>query len=170
MTDNVRVKSTPAPSSKILAYQKDSERFDRSFHYRLVIGKLNYLEKTRPGILYATHQCARFSEDPQKIHAKSVRWLAKYLKSTRDKGVIMRPNRDKNLEMYVDADFAGNRKKEEANHRDTARSRNGYIIMFHGCPLLWKSQLQSEITLLSTKSEYIGYCMVFVMQSQSWKY
>ena len=28
--------------------------------------------------------------------------------------------------------------------------------MLHGCPLTWKSQLQTEITLSSTESEYTG--------------
>ena len=157
MTANVKGKPTPAPSSKILTHQEDSEQFDRSFHYRSVIGKLNYLEKsTRPDISYATHQCARFTENPRKAHAQSVRWLARYLKATRDKGVIMTPNRDKNLEMFVDADFSGNWKKEESNMRDSARSRHGYVITYQGCPLLWKSQLQTEIALSSTESEYIG--------------
>lgn len=37
--------------------------------------------------------------------------------------------------------------KDPANDRDTARSRHGYIINYAGCPLLWKSQLQTEIAL-----------------------
>jgi hypothetical protein len=28
--------------------------------------------------------------------------------------------------------------------------------MYEGCPMIWKSQLQSEIALSSTESEYIG--------------
>ena len=157
MPNNVNEKSTPAPSSKILTQHDESDPFDRSFHYRSVIGKLNYLEKcTRPDISYAAHQCARFTENPKKAHAQSVRWLARYLKSTRDKGIIMRPERTKDLEMYVDADFSGNWKKEESHVRDSARSRHGYVITYHGCPLLWKSQMQSEIALSSTESEYIG--------------
>lgn len=38
--------------------------------------------------------------------------------------------------------------------RDTACSRHGYIISYMGCPILWKSQLQGEISLSSTESEY----------------
>ena len=57
----------------------------------------------------------------------------------------------------MDADFAGNWNKEEAfNDRDTAHSRHGYFIMYAGCPIVWKSQLQMEIgvCLHSSTSSY----------------
>ena len=41
-------------------------------------------------------------------------------------------------------------------NRDTARSRHGYILLYYGCPLIWKSQTQTEIALSSTESEYTG--------------
>ena len=37
-----------------------------------------------------------------------------------------------------------------------ARSRHGYIILYYGCPLIWTSQLQTEIAPSSTESEYTG--------------
>ncbi len=154
---SLNMKDIPAASSNILSKHPNSKPFDDSFHYRSVIGKLNYLEKcTRPDISYATHQCARFTADPKVEHGKAVRWLVRYLKGTMSKGLILIPNKDLDLQMYVDADFAGNWKKSESNDCDTARSRHGYVVMFHGCPLLWKSQLQTESALSSTESEYIG--------------
>ena len=36
------------------------------------------------------------------------------------------------------------------------RSQHGYIILYFGCPLIWKSQLQMEIALSSAESEYTG--------------
>ena len=94
--------------------------------------------------------------DPKREHGDAIRWLARYLKGTRDKGTIFRPDPKRELEVYVDADFAGNWDPKEANDRDTARSRHGYFIMYKGCPILWKSQLQGEIALSSTESKYIG--------------
>ena len=58
--------------------------------------------------------------------------------------------------MFVDADFAGNWDPKELDKRDTARSRHGYVIKYGGCPVTWKSLLQTEICLLSTESEYTG--------------
>ena len=155
---NLNAKDTPAASSRILHRHSDSPPFDNSFHYRSVVGMLNYLEKgTRSDIAYATHQCARFVDSPKKEHGDALRWLGRYLKGTRDKGMIFSPDLDKGLEVFVDADFAGNWNKDEASSdRDTARSRHGYIIRYAGCPIVWKSQLQTEIALSLTESEYTG--------------
>ena len=153
----VATKATPAASSKLLSRHTTSKEFDGSFNYRSVIGKLNYLEKaTRSDIAYITHQCARFAMEPKVEHAQAVRWLARYLKGTRERGTILKPDHSRGLEVFVDADFAGNWDPAETDDRDTARSRHGYIIMYAGCPVTWKSQLQTEIALSSSESEYTG--------------
>jgi hypothetical protein len=43
----------------------------------------------------------------------------------------------------------GRKKKDrDPNHSDTsAKSRTSYIITLGGCPILWKSQLQTEMHL-----------------------
>ena len=58
--------------------------------------------------------------------------------------------------MWVDADCADNWNRSESEDRDTTRSRYGYVIMYEGCPILHKSQMQTEIALSSTESEYTG--------------
>jgi len=93
-----------------------------SFHYRCIIGKINYLEKsTQPDISYATHQCAHFSANPKQPHANTVKWLGRYLKGTKDKGMILKPS-GTSFNVYIDADFAGNWKQSEVDSRDTAHS------------------------------------------------
>ena len=156
MGDNAKTKDIPAASSRILKRNQDDPDHKSDFNYRSVIGKLNYLERgSRSDIAYIVHQCARFTSCPKKTHCEAVKWLGRYLKGTRNKGTIFRPNIEKGLEVYVDADFAGNFDKNDPS-RDTARSRHGYYIMLHGCPVVWKSQLQTEIALSSTESEYTG--------------
>lgn len=155
--EGTKAKSTPAACSKILGRHSESPDFDGAFDYRSVIGKLNYLERgTRSDIAYIVHQCARFTACPKVEHAEALKWLGRYLHGTRNKGTILRPKSDHQLEVYVDADFVGNWNVEEADQRDTARSRHGYYIMYAGCPVSWKSQLQGEICLSSTESEYTG--------------
>jgi hypothetical protein len=153
-----KIKRTPAASSKILSAFPNSTPFDGHFHYRRIIGKLNYLEKsTRPDISYAVHQCARFSSDPKKEHGDAIKWLCRYLCATKDKGLILRPDNTASFQVYVDSDFAGNWVPDEAQDDiDTARSRYGYIVTYHGCPVTWASKMQTEVALSSTESEFIA--------------
>ena len=67
--DNAKGKTTPMAALQILHRHPKSERFDQSFNYQSIIGKLGYLDKcSRPDILYATHKCARFAAVPSKEH------------------------------------------------------------------------------------------------------
>lgn len=155
--NDVKGKSIPAQSSKILSRHSNSTPHDQSFNYKSILGKLGYLEKgSRPEIAYIVHQCARFSTSPKTEHSKAIRWHARYLHSTKDQGMIFRPDKSKGLELYVDADFAGNWNPEETQDVDTARSRHGFAIKYAGCLIAWKSQLQREIALSSTEAEYTG--------------
>jgi len=73
--------------------------------------------------------------------------------------MILNPKGD-SFDVYVNADFAGNWNPDEASeHSYTARSRHGYIIMYASCPITWASQLQTEIALSSTESEFIVLSM-----------
>ena len=110
-----------------------------------MIGKLIHLEKgTRPNITHATHQCARFNEDLHKIHAKVVEHIIKYLKKTKHQGILLKPEKNKSLEVYANADLSMNWYKDTAVHdASTAKSRTGFLIMYVGCPTLWSSKLQN---------------------------
>ena len=157
MNTSTKPRKLPAASSKILKRHQESKEHDKSFNYRSVVGKLNYLEKsTRPDISYSTHQCARFVEDPKVEHSKAIRQITRYIQGTADKGIVMKPDKQKGLEVYVDADFAGNWDKIDTTNRDTARSRHGYYICYNGVPITWKSQLQHDIALSTTEAEYTG--------------
>lgn len=155
--DTVKEKPTPALSSRILQVHSDSEEHNEQWHYRSVIGKLNFLEKsTRPDIAYAVHQCARFSESPRVEHSRAIKVIGRYLKATKDKGIICKPT-SVGFECYSDADFAGNwSEKYAVEDSSTARSRSGFVIFYAGCPIVWSSKLQTEIALSSTESEYIA--------------
>jgi hypothetical protein len=154
--DSTVIKGTPASSTNVINAYTSSEPFDEHFHYRSVIGKLNYLEKSsRPDISYAVHMCARYSSNPKMEHGQAVKWIGRYLKGTRDKGYIIRPQ-DESFIIWADADFSGNWHAETAmDDPDTARSRSGYIISYLGIPIVWKSLLQTEIALSSCESEYV---------------
>ena len=123
-----------------------------------MIGKLLYLDKsTRPDISYAVHALAQHATNPRKEHGDMIRYLARYLAGTKDKGMIYRP-KDETFDCYVDASFAGDWKKELANCTDKsqAKSRSGYVIRYAGCPILWASKMQTVIALSSTEAEVVA--------------
>jgi hypothetical protein len=74
---------------------------------------------------------------------------------------LIKPDPDKSVEIYVDADFAGNWDPKLAGvDPDTARSRHRFVVFLAGVPLLWKSSLQQEHALSSTESELLGLSVV----------
>jgi Reverse transcriptase (RNA-dependent DNA polymerase) len=157
LKSNSNIRAIPALSSKLLSKHNNSSPHSEGWHYRSVIGKLNYLEKSsRPDIAFAVHQCARFSENPKEEHTQAVKLIGRYLMGTSDKGIICSP-KPESFNCYCDADFSGTWDASIAEtDGSTARSRSGYLIMYAGCPLIWASRLQTEIALSTTESEYIS--------------
>jgi len=69
-------KPVPAKAHVILLAHKDQPRFSLDFDYLSVTGKLNYLAQTsRPDIMYATHQIAKYSTDPRMPHGEAIIYL-----------------------------------------------------------------------------------------------
>ena len=99
----------PAKSSRILQRFKESMAHNKEWHYRSIIGKRNFLEKsTRPDIAYVIHQYARFSSDPKSEYVEAIEFLVNFLEGTKEKGIVMKPDEDPIFEVYADADFSGN--------------------------------------------------------------
>ena len=151
-------KTTPAVTSTLLHKDTNGPHMQPEFHYHSIIGKLNFLEKsTRLDISVSVHQCACFSELPKKSHAEAVKCIGRYLLATRDKGLIIHPERDCHFDCWVDADFAGNWRQADA-HIDpmTAKSQSGWIVRFAGAPITWASKMQTITAMSTTEAEYIA--------------
>ena len=151
-------KKTPSMTTSLLHKDTDGPEMTPDFHYHRVIGKLNFLEKSmRPDISISMHQCARFSENPRRSHAEAVKHIWCYLLSSRDKGLIIRPNKLWHFDCWVDADFAGNWQQCDA-HVDpmTSKSRSGWLVRFAGAPITWASKMQTITAMSTTEAEYIA--------------
>ena len=112
---------------------------------------------SRPDIAFAVHQVARFTHSPTDKHEKAIILIGRYLKGTRDRGLVYDPSKQRNrLNAHVDADFAGLYDCEDHEDPICVKSRTGYVISFDGCPVLWKSKLQSLIALSTLEAEYIA--------------
>ena len=60
------------------------------------------------------------------------------------------------IDTYPDAAFAGLYNYEDSCDPVCVRSRTGYVINVAGCPVLWKSQLQTEIATSTMQAEVIA--------------
>ena len=72
------------------------------------------------------------------------------------RGVVYKPDIGKCIGCYVVADFAGRWDQPDADNAENVMSRMGYVITYAGCPVLWCSNLQTEIALSTTEEEYIA--------------
>ena len=153
-----------------LGSDAEGKPMEESWNYASIVGMLLYLTtNTRPDIAFGVSQVARFTSAPKQSHAKAVKSILRYLKGTVDKGMIIRPTTNLNIEAFVDADFAGLYGQEPDHAPEAATSRTGYVITLGGCPGIWKSQLQSEIALSTTHAEYVALsqCMRIVLPFQA---
>ena len=151
------VKNTPSVYKEILHKDTDGPERKQSWNYRSVIGMLNYLSaSTRPDILFAVHQCARFAADPKLSHERAVKRIVRYLKGTKNNGLILRPNPQDGIECYIDANFAGGYSEDTKDDPISVYSRTGYVIIYFACPVLWVSKMQTEISLSTVEAEYVA--------------
>lgn len=157
-TDMQHCNSIGTPAGKeAVGSDLDGEPFSEKWKYSAVIGMLLYLSgNTRPDITFAVHQCARFSHMPKQSHAIAVKRILRYLKGTKDKGMLFKPTDDFAVDCYVDADFAGLWGIEYDQDPVCVKSCTGYLINFMGCPLIWVSKLQTLIALSTIEAEYIA--------------
>ena len=145
-------------SQQALGSDPEGPPMSDPWSYPSVVGMLLYLScNSRPDIAFAVSQVCRFNANPKQSHASAVKTIVRYLHGTRDEGMIIRPTGKLSLDLYVDADFCSLHGQEDARDPNSARSRTGYIIMLSNCPLVWKSQLQTHISL-STLEAMVSPC------------
>lgn len=145
------------PATDHLRTNSDAAPFDAPWSYRSVIGKLNFLAaNTRPDISYAVHSAARFCNQPNKDCQLYIKYLCRYLLGTRSKGLLFLPNMQHQLTAHADADFCGLFSAKTSHLREAALSRSGFIVAYAGCPILWKSALQTIVALSTCEAEYVA--------------
>ena len=111
----------------------------------------------------AAHQSESYFNNPRLLHEPVVRLIARYRVSTYTYvdspdinlwlttcGVVYRPDIEKVIERYVDANFSGGWDKANADNEENAMSSTGYVITYKVCPLLWFSKLQTDISFSTT--------------------
>nr|GFA51950.1 putative ribonuclease H-like domain-containing protein [Tanacetum cinerariifolium] len=99
-------------------------------------------------IAHAVGVVSRFMHQPQVAHMNAALRIVRYLKGTAGHGVLFRSNRHLNIQMYTDADGAG----DKGNRRSTS----GYFSLVGGNLVTWRSKKQKVVSLSSTEAEFRG--------------
>ena len=89
-------------------------------------------------------------------HEQAIKRICRFLLGTKEQGLIMSPDISVGINCFIDADFAGNWRKEDAEDRNSLLSRTGFVIFFCGYPITWVSKLQAGVALSTTEAEYIA--------------
>nr|GEV20187.1 putative ribonuclease H-like domain-containing protein [Tanacetum cinerariifolium] len=75
--------------------------------YRSMIGSLMYLTLSRPDIMFAVCECARFQVTPKASHLHAVKQIFRYLKGKPHLGLWYPNDSPFDLVAYSDSDYAG---------------------------------------------------------------
>ncbi|KAJ0617795.1 putative RNA-directed DNA polymerase [Helianthus annuus] len=138
---------TPMVVNHNLHMELDGKLADRERYQRLV-GKLIYLSHTRPDIAYAVGVVSQFMHQPQVAHMEAAQRILRYLKGTAGHGVLFKTNGHLTVELYTDADWAG----DKGNRRSTS----GYFSLVGGNLVTWRSKKQKVVALSSAEAEFRG--------------
>ena len=109
-----------------------------------------------PDIPMPVKQCARLFNDPRKEHEEAVKCIFQCLLRVHRKGLLLKPHCTRSLECWVDADWDGSWQHRSSHDPLSDNSCTDFIIMYSGCPILWKSSMQKLVALSTAEAEYIS--------------
>lgn len=138
----------PMDNNILLNGSDQDLRADRS-SYQQAIGSWMYLGVlTRPDIAFTLGRLSQFMADPTMTHAKALKKLSKYIRSTFDLGITFRRDENKTLEGYSDSDFAMD--------KSDRISILGNVFMLAGGPVSWMSRKQRSVATSTMEAEYMA--------------
>ncbi|XP_035835749.1 secreted RxLR effector protein 161-like [Helianthus annuus] len=117
-------------------------------HYRSLIGSLRYLLHTRPDLCYPVSLLSRFMQEPIEQHLKAVKQILRYIKGTKEHGIIYKRQGGYKITGYSDSSFGVN--------TDKGKGTTGLVFYFGESPITWYTQKQQTVALSSCESEFMA--------------
>ncbi|KAG7348743.1 hypothetical protein IV203_011340 [Nitzschia inconspicua] len=115
--------------------------------YRSAVGMLLYLVKhSRPDLSNSVREVSKVMDGATDEHVTILHRVIKFVIYTKDRGVLIKPDKNRGIIAYCDSDFAGD--------MGNRRSITGFLIYLFGVPISWKSKQQGGVTLISSEAEY----------------
>jgi len=127
-------------------FDESSPLYDDVEAYRRLVGRLLYLNMTRPDISFSVQQLSQHVAAPTHSHWDSALQVIRYLRGTLDMGSFYSTEGVPELISYCDSDWA--------SCPTTRRSITGYCVSFAGSLISWKSKKQLTVSRSSCEAEY----------------
>ena len=90
------IKMHDTPAIETLTSTLSSDPCRQKWHYRFAVGCLSYIQAmVRADIPMPVQQCARFFNNSKREHEEDVKRTCRYLLSTRDKGLVLCPKKQR---------------------------------------------------------------------------
>ena len=131
--------------------------------YRQLVGCLLHLANTtRPDIAYASNYLSRFMHDPSPSLWKAAKSVLRYLKGTKKLGIVYSKGHIHDKEDMV----SGFSDSDWAQEKPSRKSISGYVFMFAGGAVSWRSKQQTSVAQSSLEAEYIA--LAFAIPEALW--
>ncbi|KAK9666074.1 hypothetical protein RND81_14G158500 [Saponaria officinalis] len=122
------------------------ELLENPEHYRRLIGRLLYLNMTRPDISYSVQHLSQFLVQPRKPHLQDAQHVVRYLKGTVNARLFYESAGANDMTAYCDADWG--------KCALTSKSLSGYCIFLGGSLVSWKTKKQKTVSKSTAEAEY----------------
>ena len=143
----INSKPVSTPSDPSIKLNSDSSPlYEDISSYRRLIGRLLYLNTTRPDITFITEQLSQFLTKPTQIHHTTIMRVLRYLKSCPSKGLYFPRDSTVQLLGFSDADWAG--------CLDSRRSISGQCFFLGKSLISWHTKKQLTVSRSSSEAEY----------------
>ena len=113
-------------------WDSSSPLLEDAGRYRWFVGKLIYLNVTRPNIAYIVGILSQFMQEPRTVHWLGVIRVLAYVKKALGKGLIYKKNGHVLIKAYSDSDYAGD--------KGDRKSTSGYCTYVGGNMVMWRSK------------------------------
>ncbi|XP_070032065.1 secreted RxLR effector protein 161-like [Nicotiana tomentosiformis] len=137
------------PNTKLLPGQ--GEPLSDLARYRRLVGKLNYLTVTRPGISFPVSVVSQLMDYPCDSHWDAVVRILRYIKLALGKRLLFEDRGHEQIVGYSNADWAGS--------PSNRHSMSGYCVLVKGNLVSWKSNKQNVVARSSVEAEYRAMVM-----------
>jgi len=93
-----------SPSERLSIESGNKLGADDSTKYRSLVGALQYLTLTQPDIAFAVNKVCEFLHAPTTVHWSAVKRILRYVKGTKNLGLLIRRSRTMLVSSFSDAD------------------------------------------------------------------